>query len=384
MLQIQYYNKKLNRSQIDRILNLYNLKYSTIKNEIESKMNDLISGFLKDILAFLENIEEVSQDKQKITEYDKLKNDYKILQNKYKEKEKEEKKVKRELGFLNNENYLLKYKFSRENIKNKNKRPSLSPTLKAASTSAYKPRNTENNAKDKSKDNDNCLRTYSKLHKKSYFNKQNKLNSELNEDNLNCSIDNKIENKNLNVKNSFEKAKKNEKNLKPIVQIKAKNNNENEEKKKNKLVNRTQEQKTASTLNTKNQKRIKKIDANKFVNNKKDNLNKTIVSFKKKANIKPEENADKNINKEVIKYITFDDNNDNLSNVNNDEAERVKSDKKSDGCVEKITQRIMIDNQSIKDKLINYDKNVCELIDNQIAELNQDEKNLNEILNLLI
>ena len=64
MLQLQYYNSKLNNKQINNILDNYKLKYSGITNEIESKINDMIKLFLKDILGFLENIEEIANKRK--------------------------------------------------------------------------------------------------------------------------------------------------------------------------------------------------------------------------------------------------------------------------------------------------------------------------------
>ena len=60
MLSLQYYNSHLTKAQLDKILNNYNLKYNTMKNEIDAKFNALIKVFLTDIKAFLENIEEIT------------------------------------------------------------------------------------------------------------------------------------------------------------------------------------------------------------------------------------------------------------------------------------------------------------------------------------
>ena len=42
MIQVQYYNKGLTKTQIEQILNNYKLKYTTLTNEINSKLNSLI------------------------------------------------------------------------------------------------------------------------------------------------------------------------------------------------------------------------------------------------------------------------------------------------------------------------------------------------------
>ena len=65
MLQLQYFNSKLKNKHINSILDNYKLKYSGIKTELSSKLNELIKLFLKDILSFLENVEEVANTKKK-------------------------------------------------------------------------------------------------------------------------------------------------------------------------------------------------------------------------------------------------------------------------------------------------------------------------------
>ena len=65
MLQNQYFNSKLTKNQIEKILANYNIKYNTMKNEIEAKFNSLIKLFINDIKAFLENIEEISNERKK-------------------------------------------------------------------------------------------------------------------------------------------------------------------------------------------------------------------------------------------------------------------------------------------------------------------------------
>ena len=59
MLQNQYYNSKLSHAHIEKILANYNIKYNTMKNEIDAKFNSMIKLFINDIKAFLENIEEI-------------------------------------------------------------------------------------------------------------------------------------------------------------------------------------------------------------------------------------------------------------------------------------------------------------------------------------
>ena len=66
MLQNQYFNSKLTHDHIEKILTNYNIKYNTMKNEIDAKFNTMIKLFINDIKAFLENIEEISNERKKI------------------------------------------------------------------------------------------------------------------------------------------------------------------------------------------------------------------------------------------------------------------------------------------------------------------------------
>ena len=68
MIQLQFYNKGLTKTQIEHILNNYKLKYTTLTNEINSKLNSLIKTILNDITPFLENIEEISKELKHIRE----------------------------------------------------------------------------------------------------------------------------------------------------------------------------------------------------------------------------------------------------------------------------------------------------------------------------
>ena len=117
MLQLQYYNSNLKNSQIDKILNNYQLKYTQMKNEIDSKLNIMLKGFLKDILTFLENIEEVAGQKHKINEFDTIKKELELAKTKIKNKIKIEHKLKNECDILQQENVLLKLKIKSLNHK---------------------------------------------------------------------------------------------------------------------------------------------------------------------------------------------------------------------------------------------------------------------------
>ena len=115
MLQLQYYNAKLTKKHIDNILNNFNIKYTTIKNEIDAKLNSLLKIFMEDILSFLENIEEITKERKKIKEFESIKREYDILNLKYKEKALNERKLEsnieslqKEITFLKNEKQAAK------------------------------------------------------------------------------------------------------------------------------------------------------------------------------------------------------------------------------------------------------------------------------------
>ena len=86
MFQLQYYNKGLTKTQIEHILNNYKIKYTTLTNEINSKLNSLIKTILSDISPFLENIEEISKEIQNLKEMDNHKKKIESLENKLREK----------------------------------------------------------------------------------------------------------------------------------------------------------------------------------------------------------------------------------------------------------------------------------------------------------
>lgn len=117
MLQLQYLNRGLKNKHINHILDNYKIKYSGIKMEIESKVNDMINLILKDILGFLENIEETAKNKKKLNNYEKMKTELESIKNQLKIKTYNEYKTKNELDLLIQENSLLKVKIKSLNQK---------------------------------------------------------------------------------------------------------------------------------------------------------------------------------------------------------------------------------------------------------------------------
>ena len=117
MLQLQYFNSKLKNKHINSILDNYKLKYSGIKTELSSKLNELIKLFLSDILSFLENTEEIANTKKKVNNYEKMKNELETVRVQLKIKMLNEQKIKNDLETLTQENSLLKVKIKSLNQK---------------------------------------------------------------------------------------------------------------------------------------------------------------------------------------------------------------------------------------------------------------------------
>ena len=110
MLQIQYYNKGLSKTQIEQIIKNYNLKYTTLTNEINLKLTSLIKTVLNDITPFLENIEYLSKQAKQLKEFENAKNHVELLENKIKEKTLKEKELEHHINNLKQEINELKEK----------------------------------------------------------------------------------------------------------------------------------------------------------------------------------------------------------------------------------------------------------------------------------
>ena len=117
MLQLQYFNSKLKNKHITNILDNYKLKYAGIKNEVSSKLNELIKLFLNDILSFLETTEEISNARKKLNNYEKMKTELDSIRNQLKLKTYTVHKIKNDLETLTQENSLLKVKLNSLNQK---------------------------------------------------------------------------------------------------------------------------------------------------------------------------------------------------------------------------------------------------------------------------
>ena len=119
MLQQQYFNSKLTKNQIDGIMNNFNIKYTTVKNEIDAKLNNLIKIFLNDIQPFLDNLEEMSKERKKLKDFENIQREYNIMSLKLKEKISNEHRLESSIESLQKEITQLK---NENKIKNSSKK----------------------------------------------------------------------------------------------------------------------------------------------------------------------------------------------------------------------------------------------------------------------
>ena len=108
MLQSQYLNTKLQKKHIEQILSNYNIKYTTMKNEIENKISIMIKTFNQDISEFLNNMEEIASEKQKLKQFERNQIELENTREELKDKIHEQTKLKREIELLKMENMRLK------------------------------------------------------------------------------------------------------------------------------------------------------------------------------------------------------------------------------------------------------------------------------------
>ena len=134
MLQIQYYNKGLTQTQIEQILNNYNLKYTTISKQINAKLNSLIKTVLDDIFPFLENIQVLSKEIKKMKDLENTNDKIEFLENKLRKKAETENQLKNDIITLKKEISFLKQKNNQNNLDTlsyKNECPPTSPRNKS-------------------------------------------------------------------------------------------------------------------------------------------------------------------------------------------------------------------------------------------------------------
>ena len=108
MLSLQYLNKRLKKNHIEQILKNYNIKYTTMKNEIENKINIMIKTFTEDISQFLNNLEDIAEQKKQLKNIVNNQTELESLREEIKEKIHEQTKLRREIELLRIENNRLK------------------------------------------------------------------------------------------------------------------------------------------------------------------------------------------------------------------------------------------------------------------------------------
>ena len=335
MLQLQYYNKGLSKTQIEQILKNYNLKYSTITNEISLKLNSLIKTVLNDISPFLENIEYLSRQSKQLKDFENAKNRIESLENTLKEKINIEKELqdsiislKQEISDLKEkEKEFEKYKLKAEQIKSEEN------NLLTKQNSNF------NRKKTIDQTSHNCL-INSSFDKTEAIKEQNTFR-----DNLQKNLD---EENNIHIKSPKKSKNKNipkwNKNNKYMMNLKEITRNLNGYHEQIQL--------------TKNYKNMEKLD--KFIcsSNNKDNNGQKNYKNKRRKNRSSDQRINKNNNKERLS--------DDINNVKHFE--------------------IIKDEEDSDNNNYNYDKDknfilYDEEIDEEIKNLDMDEQNILELIN---
>ena len=131
MLQLQYLNTKLKKNHIEQILSIYNIKYTTMKKEIDNKIDIMIKTFNQDISSFLNNMDDITEQKKKLKSLEYNKIELESVREQLKDKIHELTKLKRELELLKSENITLKnLKNINSNNNNNNNNNNKSPKKK--------------------------------------------------------------------------------------------------------------------------------------------------------------------------------------------------------------------------------------------------------------
>ena len=325
MFQMQYYNSCLKNNHINKILNNYRIKYTQIKNEIESKINHMIKLFLKDVLVYLQNIEEVAEQKHKINEYDSVIKELDLTRAKIKSKISNELKLKNEYDILQQENCLLKLKINSLKYKINN----LSNINNYNSHGPSPIRNKTNN-----------LLTSSVEH--SYYNKSSISLSSKNRNEFNNSVQKRKITSKLSIKLNYDKLVKS----------------------KNKIKKKKKKEKISKYVN--NKTLIKNFNGEKSKNNNSKKFStKNLDSYQ--INSKP-----------INKFI----------NIKKNKKISLSTEQLDTNIINKNKYSPMNTNQSFEMPIINIDyenleKNIINVIDSELKEIEQDETNIHLLLEQL-
>ncbi len=375
MLQLQYITRLKNK-HINSILDNYKLKYSGMKNEIDTKVNELIKLFLKDILSFLENLEQTATNKKKLNNYDKMKTELESIRNQLKIKTYNEHKAKNELDLLTQENSLLKVKIKSLNQKILN----LSNNINNSNNNLYNLRNKSpfwfrKTVKNKTfmtpridikgnlHNTSGAILNYTKKKTSSVDN--TKMRTENDNDNYN------LEFSSSNIKNSL--TMKN--NRKPNLKLRRKSLVNNDRKDRINIKLSLKKQKNDNNnindnTNPINQKK-KKINFNKFVNNRANNNSNN-------ANNTTKNNETPSSPGPILSAIS------NI--VINTKKERASSSKSNKSNPKELRSSNYSPNNSFEllyktnSDYEEIGKNINSALDDELKQLEIDEENINQLL----
>ena len=302
MLSLQYLNKRLKKNHIEQILTNYNIKYTTMKKEIENKINIMIKTFTEDISAFLNNLEEIAEKKHQIKTIESNQNELESLREQAKENNHEKNKLRREIELLRIEINRLKSSSSNNNSNNNNitshssrKKINFSPNSPSSKDISYQCLNTISNFNNitsplrKSKDTSSLLLRTEKKEKKeikdsrifkspqvTQIKKSKKKITDLNSKENSNNIIKNIRKKEIN------KTHKNTLSCSTSEVITESNKNE-----KNSTYSLAYKNKKLNNKINSNKEKIKNNKSSKFVKNiEKSNKNSTFIQSEKQINKK--------------------------------------------------------------------------------------------------
>ena len=382
MLSSQYFNKGLKKNHIEKILTNYTIKYTTMRKEIENKINIMIKNFTEDISQFLNNMEEVAEHRKQIKSIENNQTELECLREQIKDNVHEQTQLKREIELLKLENSRLKTTYNSNlntnTFNSPKKKIQYTPTSPSSPReSSYKNLNTASSLYNstissdlkRSKDiNSLILKTEkkdkkeikdSRIFKSPQVTQMKKGKKKISDFNLNENSITNNKNKNDIRKKEINKTHKN------LLSFSTTEVN-NESNKKNITFN--------SPRNITNKNKKNKIDFNK---NKKNLKNSTID--KKIDTI----NKNKLLNKSVNINKNKDKNKDNTKTlVKSDSLVDNKIVESEDYSSEKENNTNNNENNESKSKTtsINYDEEEQTIIDEEINEMNYLEV---EILSLM-
>ena len=388
MLQQQYFNSKLTKNQIDGIMNNFNIKYTTVKNEIDAKLNNLLKLFLNDIQPFLDNLEEISKERKKLKDFENIQREYNIMSLKLKEKISNEHRLESNIESLQKEITQLK---NENKIKNSSKKliefktPSNDQNKQVKSIfgrQAHKKMKSEvininldnkinMNNKKSTRNNKLINRTSVNNNKsKKYINQRNNFSPSI-KFKESIVIDKKIPLTTNTLTTSKSNANQNIIMDKTIEKIKHYNENRNNLKIKKLTQFKAYKPKFINKLKTNNnflgyKKNVNNMNKKKKKENKLDK-NKTFGPGHtgKNTNIietNPEENS-KNINN-----YSEDDENKRIKNKSNSNSSRSKSSKSSNSSKSRSRSSVSSGNGSFRSDI--------DSIEDEIKELEEDENNI--------